>query len=68
VLSNELRKIRIAAKLSQEYVAAKAGISREYLNRVEHGQYMPTVKVFMRLCAVLGTKAWKVLKRVEEHS
>jgi putative transcriptional regulator len=64
VLKNELRKARIAAGLTQEELAAKAGVSREYVNYVERGKSDPTVKMFVKLCKAMGVYAPDVLKRV----
>ena len=68
MLGRELRKAREAAGLTQEQVAAKAKITREYVSHLERGQYSPTVDVLMRVCAAIGTHAWQMLRRVEERS
>ena len=65
VLGNELRKARLAAGLSQESLAARAKLTREYVSHIERGVYNPTVEVLIRLCAAMKTRAWKVLRRVE---
>jgi putative transcriptional regulator len=64
VLKDELRKARIAAGLTQEGLAAKANVSREYVNYVERGKSDPTVKMFIRLCKATGVYAPDVLKKV----
>jgi len=66
VLGEELRKARQAAGLSQEKVATTARVSREYVSMIERGEYQPTVEVFMRVCAAIGVKGWRVLKDIEE--
>ena len=65
MLGDELRKVRAAAAMSQEEVAARAKVTREYVSHVERGIYTPTVSVLIRLCAAMNTRAWKVLRRVE---
>lgn len=52
--------------MTQEQAAAKAGLTREYVSHLERDVYSPTVEVLVRLCAALGTTAWRVLQRVEE--
>jgi len=64
VLAIELKKARIAAGLTQEELAAKAGISREYVNYLERGKRSPTVKVFIRICSALKMYPPDVLARV----
>jgi transcriptional regulator with XRE-family HTH domain len=66
VLGEELRKVRVAAGLTQEQVAAKARITREYVSQLERDRYNPTVDVLMRVCAAMGTSAWELVRRVEE--
>lgn len=66
MIGTQLRKARIAAGLTQEAVAAKAGLSREYVSHLERGEYSPTVDVLLRVGAALNTSAWRLLRRVEE--
>jgi transcriptional regulator with XRE-family HTH domain len=64
VLSKELRKARLAAGLTQEQLAARASISREYVNYLEQGKRQPTVAVFIRLCKALKVYPPELLKRI----
>jgi transcriptional regulator with XRE-family HTH domain len=63
VLATELRNTRIAAGLTQEQLAAKASVSREYVNYVERGKRQPTVAVFVRLCKAMNAYPPDVLAR-----
>jgi len=67
VVGDELRKTRLAAGLTQEQVAVRAKVSREYVSQIERGKYRVTVDVLVRLCAAMGTQGWKVLRQVEER-
>jgi transcriptional regulator with XRE-family HTH domain len=58
----------MAAGLTQEQVAARAKITREYVSLLERGRYKPTVQVLIRVCTALGHKAWKIVKKLEEGS
>jgi transcriptional regulator with XRE-family HTH domain len=64
VLSDELRKARLQAGLTQEELAAKASISREYVNYLERGKRSPTVEVFVRLCKAMKVYPPDLLARV----
>lgn len=64
VLADELRKSRLAAGLTQEELAAKARLSREYVNYLERGKREPTVGVFIRLCKAMKIHAPDVLERI----
>jgi len=68
VLSNELRKARLAAGLTQEELAAKANVSREYVNYIERGKRQPTVVVFLRLCKAINVHAPDMLERIMKTS
>jgi transcriptional regulator with XRE-family HTH domain len=63
VLAAELKKARLAAGLTQEELAAKANVSREYVNYVERGKRQPTVVMFVRLCKAMKIHAPEVLAR-----
>jgi transcriptional regulator with XRE-family HTH domain len=64
VLAQELRKARMAAGLTQEELAAKAHLSREYVNYIERGKRQPTVAVFIRICKALKLHPPDFLERV----
>ena len=66
-LGNELRKARLAAGLTQEELAFKADISRNYVSLLELGEKSPTVQVFMRICKALGVKPSRIIARVEPN-
>lgn len=52
----KLRALREAAGMTQAALAQKAGITREYCNKLESGQYDPTLGVVQRLAKVLDVK------------
>lgn len=68
VLGEELRKARNAAGLTQEELAAKAHITREYVSHLEREEYSPTVDVLLRVCKALGIKSWVILRRLERQN
>ena len=65
-LGEELKKARLAAGLSQEELAFKAEISRNYVSLLELGEKSPTVHVLMRVCRALDVRASKIISRVEK--
>lgn len=64
MLAQELRKARIAAGLTQEKLAAKASVSREYVNYIERGKRQPTVAIFIRLCKAMKIHPPDLLERI----
>lgn len=65
MLGEELRKRRLSKSLTQEELAFRAGISRNYVSLIELNQKSPTVDVFMRLCDAIGISAATVMASVE---
>ncbi len=65
MLGNELRKARLAARLTQEELAFKANISRNYVSLLELGEKSPTVQILLRVCKALGVKASTIVARIE---
>ena len=65
MLGDELRKARIAAKLTQEQLSFAAEIDRSYISLLEHDKKSPTVDMLFRLCDTLGVSASSLLARVE---
>ena len=63
LLATEMKKARLAAGLTQEELAAKAGVSRESVNYVERGRRQPTVAMFVRLCKAMNASPVDVLAR-----
>ncbi len=52
--------------MTQEQVAAKARISRNYVSLLELNEKSPTVQVFVRVCKVLGVRPSTILGRIEK--
>ena len=59
--SEDLRKRRLAKKLTQEKLAFQAGISRNYVSLIELNEKSPTVDV----CEAIGVSAATVIASVE---
>lgn len=50
-----LKDRRTNARLSQRVVAERAGVSSEFISRMERGLTLPALDTFVRLCNALGT-------------
>ncbi len=57
-----LKALRAKWGLSQEALAKKAGISREYLARLEAGQHDPPLSTLTRLAKALRVKVGDLLE------
>lgn len=65
MLGDELRDERLRAKMTQEKLAARAGVSRNYVSLLELNQKSPTVQMLFKLCKVLKVRPSVVIARVE---
>lgn len=65
MLGDEIRKVRLAKELSQEQLAFKAGISRNYVSLLELNQKSPTVDVLLRIAQALGIRASGLIDAIE---
>lgn len=61
-----LRAARKQRRLSQEALAADAGLERNYISLLEGGSSSPTLRVVFKLCAILCVPPSELLARVEE--
>ena len=61
-MGKTLKRIRIIKKLSQADVAARAGLSREYVNKIEAGRYDPPLSTINALAKALGVAPMRLLE------
>lgn len=67
MLGEELRKRRLEKMLTQEELAFRAKISRNYVSLIELNQKSPTVDVLLRVCRAMGVSAASVIASVERQ-
>ena len=53
--AKRLKERRRDAHLSQREVGSLAGVSSEFVSRMERGLTLPALETFVRVCAALGT-------------
>jgi transcriptional regulator with XRE-family HTH domain len=56
ILGETIRAERIKAGLSQEQLAEKADLARNYIGNIERAEYKVTVEVLVRIANALGVK------------
>jgi XRE family transcriptional regulator, regulator of sulfur utilization len=61
-MGKRLREIRAAKHLSQAAIAKRAGLSREYVLRLEAGQQDPSLSTLTALAKALGVPVTKLLE------
>jgi len=65
MIGEELQAARKKVEISQEELAARAGIHRTYVSLLERNRKSPTLDVLFRVCKALGVRASVVIARVE---
>lgn len=66
MLGEELRKARKAAGLTQEDLAFRARLSRNYISLLELDEKSPTVDTLLRICNAMKIRASQLIAAVEE--
>jgi transcriptional regulator with XRE-family HTH domain len=61
LVARNLRRLRVERNLSQEALAADAGIDRTYISRLERGLENPTVAMLEQLAEALGAPIVELL-------
>lgn len=61
-LGARLRKLRLAANLTQAELAKRTGIHRPNIARVEAGRHTPSLETIARLAAAIGVPTTRVLE------
>ena len=65
MFGQEIRQARLKAGITQEELAVRAHVTREYVSLLELNKRMPTLPVYVRLCRALGISATKLLVKME---
>jgi transcriptional regulator with XRE-family HTH domain len=66
MLGEELRRGRLAADLSQEQLADKAGVDRTYVSILERDLQSPTIDMLFRLCRAMGARPSEMIAAIEK--
>jgi len=62
-----VRKFRLRAELSQEKLAALAGLSHNYMGTVERGEENISLISICRICRALNVTLRQLVKEMEKH-
>jgi transcriptional regulator with XRE-family HTH domain len=57
--------MRTTAGMSQENLAERSGLSRNYVSDLERGLKKPTITTIFRLAAALGTPPHELIRAIE---
>lgn len=62
-VGRSIRAARLAAELTQEQAASKAGIDYKRWQRLEAGEVNMTVRTLVRVSKAVGVTFWELLQR-----
>jgi putative molybdopterin biosynthesis protein len=66
-LENRIRTRRQAARLSQQELARRCGCTRQAINAIEAGHYVPSTLVALCIARVLGSRVEDLFRLTEEY-
>ncbi|MBN3471276.1 MULTISPECIES: helix-turn-helix domain-containing protein [Pseudomonas syringae group] len=61
-----LREARLSQKVTQEALAAQAGLQRNYVSLMERGHHQPTLATIFSLAAALNSSPLELVKSTME--
>lgn len=62
LVGTNVRKLRIAASMTQEQFAERSGFSQQYISDLERGRRNPTVVTLFELASALGATPVQLLE------
>ena len=65
-IDNRVKEYRVARGLTQEELAAEAGVSRQSVISIERGRYVPSLPLALRLARIFACPV-EELFRLEER-
>lgn len=63
---NHVKQHRARVEMTQEELAAACGVSRQSINSIERGRYIPSLPLALRLAKVFERTADEIFETVEE--
>ena len=64
-MKNNIRVERAIKRMTQQQLAEKTGVTRQTINAIEAGKYVPSTVLSLKISAVFGTKLEEVFQLEE---
>ncbi|MBV8159393.1 MAG: helix-turn-helix transcriptional regulator [Acidimicrobiia bacterium] len=61
-MKNRVRELRTAAELSQETLGGALGVSRQTINSIENGRYLPSLPLALDLARYFDTMVEEIFQ------
>lgn len=65
MLGEEMRKARLKTGLTQEALAVRCGLTREFISQLERNVSSPSVDNFLKICRAMKVPAGSLISRIE---
>lgn len=66
-VKNRVRELRTARDWTQEYLADAVGVSRQSINSIERGRYIPSLPLALQLARVLRCPVEQIFSLEKER-
>ena len=67
IIGRNVSEYRLARKLTQEQLAEKAGVSKQFICNIERGRTVPSLKTILSLCDALDVTSNDLLRCSATH-
>jgi transcriptional regulator with XRE-family HTH domain len=67
-IGTALRRLRLAAGMTQEELGLEAGVQRNFVSLIELGHNQPTISTIAKLARALGMKASELVAEAEREA
>lgn len=67
MIGGQIRRARQKAGLTQEELAARASISREYVSMLENDRKSPTFALLIKVCWAMGASVGEIATEAERE-
>lgn len=65
-MNNKIRIARAEARLTQQQLAEAAGVSRQTINAIESGKFVPSTVLALKLARIFGKSVEEIFSLDEE--
>ncbi|AUT46401.1 helix-turn-helix domain-containing protein [Pseudomonas aeruginosa] len=62
-----VRAARVAQGVAQDEFAARAGVARSHMGKIERGQHVPTLPLILKIAAALKISAAELMAATERN-
>jgi len=65
-IKNRLKEFRTSAKMTQEDLARRVGVSRQSIIAIERGRYIPSLPLALKLSRLFGVRVEALFQFIKE--